>query len=148
MPTTAAIQNHRIMAAIAESRPPLNILGLSCLVVGAALSVSMIQSCKPQPSTAADPIILEHARLNQSRDVWQLTWIADSFWANTELSPEVQTSVIDQVKIITWSSDGKIRHSAKWLDCNIPRLELRRRCLLYTSPSPRDKRQSRMPSSA
>ena len=27
-----------------------------------------------------------------------------------------------------------------WFDCNI--------CLLYTSPSPRDKRQSRMPSSA
>ena len=28
------------------------------------------------------------------------------------------------------------------------RLALRKRCLLYTSPSPRDKRQSRMPSSA
>ena len=26
--------------------------------------------------------------------------------------------------------------------------DLNRRCLLYTSPSPRDKRQSRMPSSA
>ena len=29
-----------------------------------------------------------------------------------------------------------------------PRLELNSSCLLYTSPSPRDKRQSRMPSSA
>ena len=28
------------------------------------------------------------------------------------------------------------------------RAELRKVCLLYTSPSPRDKRQSRMPSSA
>ena len=27
-------------------------------------------------------------------------------------------------------------------------IELNRSCLLYTSPSPRDKRQSRMPSSA
>ena len=31
---------------------------------------------------------------------------------------------------------------------NIPWLDLRCSCLLYTSPSPRDKRQSRMPSSA
>ena len=30
----------------------------------------------------------------------------------------------------------------------IPHNELQRDCLLYTSPSPRDKRQSRMPSSA
>ena len=30
----------------------------------------------------------------------------------------------------------------------IPRLEAYNACLLYTSPSPRDKRQSRMPSSA
>ena len=29
-----------------------------------------------------------------------------------------------------------------------PHIELARCCLLYTSPSPRDKRQSRMPSSA
>ena len=40
---------------------------------------------------------------------------------------------------------------ASQLDNRIPMFELRRQdtnCLLYTSPSPRDKRQSRMPSSA
>ena len=38
---------------------------------------------------------------------------------------------------------GLLRHT--WLDETRPRLQ---GCLLYTSPSPRDKRQSRMPSSA
>ena len=36
--------------------------------------------------------------------------------------------------------DGNLRHA--------PRSETMKGCLLYTSPSPRDKRQSRMPSSA
>ena len=37
----------------------------------------------------------------------------------------------------------------QWLkNYQLPDFELQKRCLLYTSPSPRDKRQSRMPSSA
>ena len=35
-----------------------------------------------------------------------------------------------------------------WLGDNFPKSLIGRGCLLYTSPSPRDKRQSRMPSSA
>ena len=42
----------------------------------------------------------------------------------------------DEVKI-KWYYDGTLNASANCIDC-----------LLYTSPSPRDKRQSRMPSSA
>ena len=34
----------------------------------------------------------------------------------------------------------------KYIECGVQQRDLR--CLLYTSPSPRDKRQSRMPSSA
>ena len=37
------------------------------------------------------------------------------------------------------NSDATIKAMAKYYTCS---------CLLYTSPSPRDKRQSRMPSSA
>ena len=44
---------------------------------------------------------------------------------------------------------GIIKHGAKLLyayaECTVPKVTV---CLLYTSPSPRDKRQSRMPSSA
>ena len=48
---------------------------------------------------------------------------------------------------------GIIRHGAKLLyaycEATVPKLTvILRNCLLYTSPSPRDKRQSRMPSSA
>ena len=35
-----------------------------------------------------------------------------------------------------------------WIDFGYASVTTRRPCLLYTSPSPRDKRQSRMPSSA
>ena len=41
----------------------------------------------------------------------------------------------------SWGSDGKSEHE-RLLDA------LRRSCLLYTSPSPRDRQKSRMPSSA
>ena len=37
--------------------------------------------------------------------------------------------------------ENAVSQSSRCLDCGNP-------CLLYTSPSPRDKRQSRMPSSA
>ena len=43
------------------------------------------------------------------------------------------------------SEDNTTKHSDA--ECNKQK-ELRDICLLYTSPSPRDKRQSRMPSSA
>ena len=42
----------------------------------------------------------------------------------------------------------KLRPSSASFDDEQPVLRLREVCLLYTSPSPRDKRQSRMPSSA
>ena len=43
------------------------------------------------------------------------------------------------------------RLSAEWLLCaatGLARIDLYMRCLLYTSPSPRDRTRSRMPSSA
>ena len=45
--------------------------------------------------------------------------------------------------------DGVLRmHLDLFRDPELFELEMRYICLLYTSPSPRDKRQSRMPSSA
>ena len=53
---------------------------------------------------------------------------------NSTVSSQVETG---EVTIVSQEQDG-IRKQSK---LDIP-------CLLYTSPSPRDKRQSRMPSSA
>ena len=43
---------------------------------------------------------------------------------------------------------GEDRDDVKWVTAVVVEPILDDRCLLYTSPSPRDKRQSRMPSSA
>ena len=45
---------------------------------------------------------------------------------------------------------GDIRHPHEWIDClqDIDAVIHAASCLLYTSPSPRDQRGSRMPSSA
>ena len=52
-----------------------------------------------------------------------------------------------EIEAITsrWNADSL---SDSWLSKNVRPLVLVWCCLLYTSPSPRDKRQSRMPSSA
>ena len=47
----------------------------------------------------------------------------------------------------SFSGSGTIRLKKKWPGWT-PTRNMIRTCLLYTSPSPRDKRQSRMPSSA
>ena len=47
------------------------------------------------------------------------------------------------LKVFRWEIKGKIPDLEKMILIGIPHT-----CLLYTSPSPRDKRQSRMPSSA
>ena len=51
-------------------------------------------------------------------------------------------AVLDNGKLIRQRAEGKIKGlEAKLVSDHVD-------CLLYTSPSPRDKRQSRMPSSA
>ena len=52
------------------------------------------------------------------------------------------------VKFINSTALGAIIKASKALSSEGGRLVISRPCLLYTSPSPRDKRQSRMPSSA
>ena len=72
----------------------------------------------------------------------------DKFLKNLLSNYDIDTKKLTQ-DVKNYSSEKneenliKINHSSepKWV-------ELFRRCLLYTSPSPRDKRQSRMPSSA
>ena len=56
----------------------------------------------------------------------------------------VKTPIWDEYKKLVDESEGKIVGVSL-----IERFDFyKRACLLYTSPSPRDKRQSRMPSSA
>ena len=47
-----------------------------------------------------------------------------------------------------YSLEGMINYSDAGFEWNAPNLRMRYFCLLYTSPSPRDLRRSRMPSSA
>ena len=58
---------------------------------------------------------------------------------------EVITEIRELSKEIT-NYDPDLIKKVKWLALN--KIDLINTCLLYTSPSPRDKRQSRMPSSA
>ena len=68
-----------------------------------------------------------------------------------EAAPTAQQQLLEQVRL------GEATHREDLVQQSLYRLELidpnnpdviAARCLLYTSPSPRDKRQSRMPSSA
>ena len=54
--------------------------------------------------------------------------------SSTSLLPDLNLE--NGIEVVTWNIE------------NFPKLGQRTICLLYTSPSPRDKRQSRMPSSA
>ena len=50
--------------------------------------------------------------------------------------------------VYEWAHAGYSAHGAEVDPNNLPPIETLKRCLLYTSPSPRDQRGSRMPSSA
>ena len=67
----------------------------------------------------------------------ELSGLIQRLDAGIPIKPEL-LSLVDQA--LTHVSTGRAR--------NLERLEFLGDCLLYTSPSPRDKRQSRMPSSA
>ena len=58
------------------------------------------------------------------------------FIARQDISSQQVESMADEFAGIITNAGGKIHKREYW------------GCLLYTSPSPRDKRQSRMPSSA
>ena len=53
-------------------------------------------------------------------------------------------------KVVEWDKNliKKCQDKFGWTDYQVVVISFAKGCLLYTSPSPRDKRQSRMPSSA
>ena len=75
-----------------------------------------------------------------------------------QVSPGVNVSEIDLTTVIpaVSTTEGAIAGHFRWgpvddrvlIDSEDTLVGLYQTCLLYTSPSPRDKRQSRMPSSA
>ena len=68
-----------------------------------------------------------------------------SYPASEDVPQWVLRSVFDKnlTEMLTWADDDEYVTPRMQAEHGLPRL-----CLLYTSPSPRDKRQSRMPSSA
>ena len=85
--------------------------------------------------------------------VIQLAWLGDSVWELHQRlrhihiplkSRDLHLSVVNEVKAQAQSKSlDEIEHLLNTFEIN-----LIRRCLLYTSPSPRDVEESRMPSSA
>ena len=69
--------------------------------------------------------------------------------ARQDTSPSEIKQLTEKYSKIIEKSDGEIVKTENWGLLNLSYLiKKNRNCLLYTSPSPRDKRQSRMPSSA
>ena len=78
-----------------------------------------------------------------------LVWVAIEF-SDTRTRPDVVFVTGSEVFTLDpqrMSYLGDMRMGAALYE-GLVRLDLDNGCLLYTSPSPRDKRQSRMPSSA
>ena len=120
------------------------VFGMFFLVVGASKG----QPRKPRPKTVVIANQqLEDKKTGSSSAALEVRsdnpWIDDgdethSFWASMlEEQPEPVTAPANQIK-------KEIPVSSETNDLLVLYLV----CLLYTSPSPRDKRQSRMPSSA
>ena len=80
-----------------------------------------------------------------------ITW-ADSWKAKhvaSLKSAAVAVCTVDGGRWVTLSGTATVTSDAERVAIGVERYAERyRHCLLYTSPSPRDKRQSRMPSSA
>ena len=87
----------------------------------------------------SNPTLIEPAR---AQAVWVILWIVTIAWVlfqAARFGDETASSGMGAYFLSTGVS--RVRQMLQlWLACMS--------CLLYTSPSPRDKRQSRMPSSA
>mgnify|MGYP003320097969 CR=1 FL=1 len=66
----------------------------------------------------------------------------------TTQAPEIK--IVDTFRVACDGGEGALGHPRVWLQISSKEgwVECPYCCLLYTSPSPRDKRQSSMPSSA
>ena len=73
---------------------------------------------------------------NSNSISWQILSLGDSEYAALNTYDSIEGRSRDVVS------------GLDWLDSITPILELYEDCLLYTSPSPRDRQKSRMPSSA
>ena len=90
--------------------------------------------------------------------VIQLAWLGDAVWELHQRlrhvhfplkSKDLHLSVVNEVKANSQSKSlSQIEHLLNSNELDLIRRARNKTCLLYTSPSPRDKRQSRMPSSA
>ena len=77
-------------------------------------------------------------------------WCSNDY-LNLSQHPEVTKTSVDVINELGTGSGGTRNISGTstyHVDLEQLLADLHRNCLLYTSPSPRDKRQSRMPSSA
>ena len=75
----------------------------------------------------------------------------DNVYGTRIIYDDIIKQKLNEILIVSPDVGGVVRSRAlaKVLDLSdLAIIDKRRDCLLYTSPSPRDKRQSRMPSSA
>ena len=99
---------------------------------------------------AADEILLPRFNKSFQRKAVTLQWITGRSEHDTDIQTDLNLIVEENGNLNRYFLiGGPFRKHVKNFvkEANIPVIEINT-CLLYTSPSPRDKRQSRMPSSA
>ena len=99
---------------------------LAGLFFGLLLGCSEVES----PQASQKKTGKTHQTIPQYRvETWQLKKIANNFWKPLDYTAELQTSVADQIKMVTWTIEGDVKKYAFWLDCNRPMQEVRHRVL-------------------
>eukprot|EP00657_Telonema_sp_P-1_P002939 TRINITY_DN16852_c0_g1_i1.p1 TRINITY_DN16852_c0_g1~~TRINITY_DN16852_c0_g1_i1.p1 ORF type:complete len:116 (-),score=22.45 TRINITY_DN16852_c0_g1_i1:139-486(-) len=97
---------------------------------------------------------------NEKHDIEASTYIQDNLFDGIfedeirtgpdgeEYAFEIISMLRDGFNDFILNTPGKLKYRDVTEEENIGRLNYRKACLLYTSPSPRDRTRSRMPSSA
>ena len=121
-----------------------------------APSVTAPRASEPHPSSVVQPDVVQPERASRLRlddDVLHASWLADLDRARVVHDTAADDTIRRRVRIAAKRArDARKDALALAEETSTDALLLAdsacRACLLYTSPSPRDKRQSRMPSSA
>ena len=109
----------------------VSVLGLSgCGKVDSAATLGDITISQASAQAIVDEVLAERAKVDTS----QMQLQSGSALNRSQLRFTIVTTLFDEI--------------AKELKLSITSTELTQACLLYTSPSPRDRQKSRMPSSA
>ena len=125
-------------------------VGGSNIAVAYQLSTSCILSCKPSCKPNFRWRLACPARVKQKQLSHRLIFLVRAGHANHHLKLGLQLGLqLSMQLVFNWYATGNMKSAPDHLELESgPLLIKLYNCLLYTSPSPRDRQKSRMPSSA